>query len=74
MNKVTNNNLNILTMKIKFISKNQIKLNNRLYRCFKVGELPKKFAFIYDKDQDTDGINQYFNYKGLTYISDSYFN
>lgn len=74
MNKVTNNNLNILTMTIKFIKKNQIKLNNRLYRCFKVGELPKNFAFIYDKDQDKHGINQYFNYKGLTYISDSYFN
>ena len=27
-----------------------------------------KFAFIYNEDEDKDGVSEWFNYKGLTYI------
>ena len=56
--------------KIKFLKYNKIRLNGVLYNPYKVGELPQRFAFIYDEDKDQDGITQFFNYKGLTYIKD----
>ena len=40
------------------------------YRPYKVGELPNSFGFIYDADNDRDGINRWFNYQGLTYLKD----
>jgi hypothetical protein len=33
-----------------------------------IGSLPPTFGFIADEENDTDGIYQWFNYKGLTYI------
>jgi hypothetical protein len=33
-----------------------------------IGDLPEKFAFIHDEDKEQDGITQWFNYKGLTYV------
>ena len=60
--------------KIKFLPNNQILLNNRsikskLYQGYTIGELPNTFGFIYNQDKDQDGITQWFNYKGLTYVS-----
>jgi hypothetical protein len=43
---------------IKFLSNNQILLNNQLYQ-----------GFIYNEDKDQDGISEWFNYKGLTYVA-----
>ena len=59
--------------KIKFLPNNQILLNNRsiksqLYQGYTVGNLPKKFAFIYNESKDQEGITKWFNYKGLTYV------
>jgi hypothetical protein len=45
---------------IKFLPNNHIRLG--------VGELPPKFAFIYNEDEDKEGITDWFNYKGLTYV------
>ena len=56
--------------KIKFLSTNQILLNNKLYKGCKISELPTKFAFIYNEDKEQDGITEWFNYKGLTYVSE----
>jgi len=56
---------------IKFINSSSIKLNNITYKGYTVSNLPKKFAFIYNEDKDQDGITQWFNYKGLTYIQKS---
>ena len=53
---------------IKFINSTTIKLNNVTYKGYPVGELPKRFAFIYDEDKDKEGITEFFNYKGLTYV------
>jgi len=49
---------------IKFTSKTTLLLNNRKYKSYTVGDLPKKFAYLYDEYDETDGIYQWFNYKG----------
>ena len=54
--------------KIKFLKTKKIKLSNKVYKPYTVGELPQKFAFIYDEDKEQDGITEWFNYKGLTYV------
>jgi hypothetical protein len=48
--------------------KNHIILNNEVYKPYLVGKLPPKFAFIYDEESEKDGICQWFNFRGLTYI------
>ena len=52
----------------KFINKSTIKLNNITYKGYPIGELPKRFAFIYNADTEQEGITEWFNYKGLTYV------
>lgn len=56
---------------IKFINSSSIKLNNTTYKGYTISNLPKKFAFIYNEDKDQEGITQWFNYKGLTYVQKS---
>ncbi len=53
---------------IKFKNSSTIILNGQRYKGYTVGNLPKKFAFIYDEDKEQEGITQWFNYKGLTYV------
>ncbi len=55
---------------IKFKSNKEIKLNNTIYKPYLIGNLPKKFAYIYDENEDREGITQWFNYKGFTYIEE----
>ena len=43
-------------------------LNGAQYRPYLIGELPSTFAFIYNEEKDQDGISNWFNYKGLTYV------
>ena len=57
------------TIKTNRVNKN-IKLNGVAYRPYTVGELPNSFGFIYNKENDQEGIYQWFNYKGLTYVKD----
>lgn len=61
------------SIKIKKSSKNSkksfIKFNNKIYRGFKLSELPNKFAHL----QNEYPINSWFNYKGLTFISEDCF-
>ena len=54
--------------KIKFLNKNTILLGGKLYKRYLVSDLPSKFGFIYDENKNHDGITEWFNYKGLTYI------
>ncbi len=56
--------------KIKFLSNNQIRLNNITYKGYTIGNLPTKFAFIHNEDKEQDGITEWFNFKGLTYVSE----
>ena len=52
---------------IKFLKNNFIKLNGVLYTSYLVGDLPSKFGFI-TNDEDQDGYSEWFNLNGLTYI------
>ena len=52
----------------KKINSTTIMLDNKKYKGYTVGDLPKRFAFIYNEDNDQDGITEFFNYKGLTYV------
>lgn len=49
----------------------KVLLGNVEYTGFPVGELPKKFAFIYDAEKEQDGITSWFNHKGWTFIRKS---
>ena len=53
---------------IHFIKSKDIKLNNKKYKGYNIGELPSRFAFIYDDNEDQNGITEWFKYKGLTYV------
>ena len=56
--------------KIKFKNDKSIKIEGDIYKPYFVGNLPPSFGFKY-KDSDGDikeGISEWFNYKGLTYV------
>ena len=52
----------------KKINSTTISLDNKKYKGYTVGDLPKRFAFIYNEDNDQEGITEFFNYQGLTYV------
>ena len=60
--------------KIKFTKKTELYLyNSRVgvpYRGYLIGELPSKFAYIFDEDNEKEGITQWFNLGGLTWLID----
>ena len=57
------------TMKsIKIINNTTIKLDGKKYKGYTLGELPKRFAFIYNEEEDQEGITEWFKLKGLTYV------
>ena len=56
---------------IKFFNKNKhpfAKINNVDYKGYTVGNLPTKFAFVYNEETEREGVTEWFKYKGLTYI------
>ena len=53
---------------IKLLRTKEIRLNKVKYRRYLIGSLPQRFAFIYDDNEDQDGITTWFNYKGFTYV------
>jgi hypothetical protein len=53
---------------IKFLKSKEIKLDSKVYKPYLIGDLPQRFAFIYNDDEEQDGITGWFNYKGLTYV------
>jgi hypothetical protein len=54
--------------KIKFLKSKEIQLNGVKYKPYTIGNLPNLFAFIYNAEDDKEGITSWFNYKGLTYV------
>ena len=46
-------------------------LNGLEYTGFPVGEIPKRFGFIFDAENEQDGITSWFNLKGWTFIRKS---
>ena len=62
---------------IKFIKNNKIKLNGTVYKPYLIGSLPPSFAFKEKWYTDNDGndyvkegISEWFNYKGFTYVEE----
>ena len=53
---------------IKFLKNKSIRLTHTTYKPYLIGKLPSKFAYIYDENEEKEGITQWFNYKGFTYI------
>lgn len=56
---------------IKFFNKNKqpfAKINNVNYKGYTVGNLPTRFAFVYNEETEKEGITEWFKYKGLTYV------
>ena len=59
---------------IKLLSDKTIKLNGEIYKPYNVGNLPPSFGFKSQANSNgdiKDGISEWFNYKGLTYIPKS---
>lgn len=56
--------------KIKFLTGNRIRLNGTIFKGYTVGNLPPSFGYIYDEENETNGIYKFFNFKGLTYIQE----
>jgi len=46
-------------------------LNGIEYTGFLIGSLPNKFAYIYDAENDREGVSSWFNHKGWTFIRKS---
>ena len=60
--------------KIKFLKKEEIELNGVRYKPYKICSIPTNFgclAFEYDSEgtPTKEGISEWFNYKGYTYIA-----
>ena len=57
----------------KQVDKNTIRTSTNgqytTYKGYTLSELPPSFAFIYNEDAENFGIQSWFNYKGLTYVS-----
>ena len=56
---------------IKFKSNKTIKIGDDIYKPYNVGNLPPSFGFKSQANSNgdiKDGISEWFNYKGLTYI------
>lgn len=58
---------------LKQVDKTTIRTNingeYKTYKGYTLSELPPSFAFIYNEDTENFGIQSWFNYKGLTYVS-----
>ena len=55
---------------IKHLKKDYVQLGNLIYRPYKVCDLPAHFGCLTFGENEKDGISQWFNYKGYTYIFD----
>jgi len=55
--------------KIKFLKNDYIQLGNQIYRPYKICDIPQNFGCI-EWQTEKQGISEWFNYKGYTYIFD----
>ena len=55
--------------KIKFLKKEEIELNGVRYKPYKICSIPQNFGCI-TWQEDKEGISEWFNYKGFTYIKE----
>ena len=55
---------------MKVLRGNYLRMDGVKYRPYTVGNLPSKFAYLFDEIKDNEGTREWFNHKGLTYIKD----
>ena len=55
--------------KIKHLKNDHVQLGNLIYKPYSVCDLPANFGCI--EFNEKEGISNWFNYKGLTYIYDN---
>ena len=53
---------------IKHLKEDYLQLGNQIYKPYKICSLPANFGCI--NFGEKEGINQWFNYRGYTYIFD----
>ena len=53
--------------KIKFLKKEEIELNGVKYKPYKICSIPTNFGCF--EFNEKEGISEWFNYKGYTYIA-----
>ena len=53
--------------KIKFLKEEKIKLNGVVYKPYKICSIPDRFGCL--EFNEREGISEWFNYKGYTYIA-----
>ncbi len=53
--------------KIKFLKNNYIQLNQTIYKPHMICEIPSNFGCI--NFGEKEGISEWFNYKGFTYVA-----
>jgi hypothetical protein len=53
--------------KIKFLKNDYIQLGEQIYKPYTICEIPQNFGCI-EWQTDKQGIDEWFNYKGYTYI------
>jgi hypothetical protein len=51
---------------IKHLKNDYVQLDNLIYKPYKVCDLPQNFGCIEFKEKE--GISEWFNYKGFTYL------
>ena len=52
--------------RIKFLKNNEIELNGVVYKPYTICSIPQNFGCI--EFNEKEGISEWFNHKGLTYI------
>ena len=52
---------------IKFLKKDRIELNGVTYKPYKICNIPANFGCL-NFEKGREGISEWFNYKGYTYI------
>ena len=52
--------------KIKFLKNDYIQINKQIYKPYTICEIPNNFGCI--EYQEKNGVSEWFNYKGYTYI------
>ena len=59
-------NSKINMQSIKYLKKDYIQLGNLIYKPYKICSLPANFGCI--EFNEKEGVSEWFNYKGYTYI------
>ena len=54
--------------KIKYLKNDYVQINNLIYKPYTICDLPQNFGCIEFKERE--GISEWFNHKGYTYIFD----